>query len=582
MSPGAAFVNMTEIYKASSKQTNDFLDQPLWNGSSLIGLSYEGGIFSNLVKESVCPASLETGIGDSRGCREADLKVVSQPNVGWYVTPSDNYFKESRYKIDYCLIEEKFPQHYTFEFIPAVMAIVVCCNLVKLLVLVETLRYLGRQRESIFATVGDAAASFLDRPDQRTRDSCLIGRPNITAVTFWALGENHVKCPMPWGPQTKRSLFFATSKTRWFLSMSLCCLYLLVGTFLLVKGVETAELTPLSLSQVWGLGFGTPNADSVIKISGQSFTRLLQDIMMANSFQVALSPTYFLYNSLFTAQCCAIEWAQFATKRQPLRVTFPAGEQRSSWTLQLPWKYGLLLSTALAVLHFLISQSVFIIRVQWYDIHNTKDPSCYLSNVGYSPLAILCSVCLGAAMVLAQILHTLRPLNSEIPIHGNLSGIISAACRPQHRRHHETFNSKHSPGGALILHPSADSRQPRETGSFASSRTQLLSAAPLIAPSTFPSTAEPLPPLPRSQSPLSSSRRVSEDDKPISTKRLKWGAILQPNSSFSSRSITIRSASNGGEEDAQGEEELHTIPGIGHCPLSDGHVERPIPGQLYA
>jgi len=38
---------------------------------------------------------------------------------------------------------------------------------------------------------------------------------------------------------------------------------------------------------------------------------IILGVIIANIFQLALSTTYFLYNSLFTAQCSAMEWASY-------------------------------------------------------------------------------------------------------------------------------------------------------------------------------------------------------------------------------------------------------------------------------
>lgn len=48
----------------------------------------------------------------------------------------------------------------------------------------------------------------------------------------------------------------------------------------------------------------------------------------------------------------------------------------------------------------------------------------------YSPIAILSVLCLGAALTLALVFDSLRTLPSSIPLHGNSSLIISAACHP--------------------------------------------------------------------------------------------------------------------------------------------------------
>jgi hypothetical protein len=50
--------------------------------------------------------------------------------------------------------------------------------------------------------------------------------------------------------------------------------------------------------------------------------------------------------------------------------------------------------------------------------------------VGFSPIAILITVSVGAALILAQVCHSLRKINGLIPVHGNSTVAISAACHP--------------------------------------------------------------------------------------------------------------------------------------------------------
>lgn len=78
-----------------------------------------------------------------------------------------------------------------------------------------------------------------------------------------------------------------------------------------------------------------------------------------------------LDNGLFTCMLTEREWSQYSRKRAPLRVTIPYPGQRSTYFLQLPylWSTPLLLGSAL--LHWFISQAIFLIRIAKYD-HGVK------------------------------------------------------------------------------------------------------------------------------------------------------------------------------------------------------------------
>lgn len=61
------------------------------------------------------------------------------------------------------------------------------------------------------------------------------------------------------------------------------------------------------------------------------------------------------------------EWAQFASTRRTLRVSKPQGQQRSTYWLQLPYRYSVPLMGAMVLLHWLMSRGLFLasIREQW-------------------------------------------------------------------------------------------------------------------------------------------------------------------------------------------------------------------------
>lgn len=66
------------------------------------------------------------------------------------------------------------------------------------------------------------------------------------------------------------------------------------------------------------MAYGAIDQNLTLGLSGDSAARLILDIVIANSFQLLLSKTYFLYNSLWTAQCGALEWVSYMRKHQGL------------------------------------------------------------------------------------------------------------------------------------------------------------------------------------------------------------------------------------------------------------------------
>ncbi len=126
---------------------------------------------------------------------------------------------------------------------------------------------------------------------------------------------------------------------------------------------------------------------------------------------------------------------------KPLRVTSPAGQQRGTYRLQLPYRYGVPLLVGSGILHWLVSQSIFLARVSdttkfGGDAINADDPGSTSSNnnnistCGYSPIAIIFVIVFGSVTMLFSIACGLRRSTVGMPIAGSCSAAISAACHP--------------------------------------------------------------------------------------------------------------------------------------------------------
>jgi hypothetical protein len=63
----------------------------------------------------------------------------------------------------------------------------------------------------------------------------------------------------------------------------------------------------------------------------------------------------------------ASEWSLHAAKRKGLRAfTSPIGPQRTSYALQLPYRYSLPLMALSGLFHSLVSRSIFLVIVESY------------------------------------------------------------------------------------------------------------------------------------------------------------------------------------------------------------------------
>jgi hypothetical protein len=152
--------------------------------------------------------------------------------------------------------------------------------------------------------------------------------------------------------------------------------------------------------------------------------------LVANTPQVILSMIYYTYNSLFTCFLAGREWASYAMQRKGLRVSaVPYGQQRSTYFLQLPYKIAFPLMVLSGLLHWLTSQSIFLVSMQEVTIlaastHQRSE----LITCGYSPPAILAVVLVGLLMVAMVSYFGTRTFEGGMPIVATASACISAFC----------------------------------------------------------------------------------------------------------------------------------------------------------
>lgn len=110
-----------------------------------------------------------------------------------------------------------------------------------------------------------------------------------------------------------------------------------------------------------------------------------------------------------------------------LRCSLTHSQQRSTYRLQLPYHYILPLMATMAVLHWVISRSIFVIEMEIVDLEVNPTPS--LIACGYSGASILVAIILGTALILVLSSLALRGLEPGIPLAGSCSLAISSACQ---------------------------------------------------------------------------------------------------------------------------------------------------------
>lgn len=178
------------------------------------------------------------------------------------------------------------------------------------------------------------------------------------------------------------------------------------------------------MRNLWEIGYGATLPELLLNISNDYQSNFAPMILLANLPQTIVSFLYLTYNALFTCMLAAKEWNQFAHKRKTLRVAHPVGEQRSTYWLQLPYTYSIPLLIMSSLLHWLVSQTLFFVRIK--ELGSDR----VITSCGYSPIAIITVIPIGVILILVVVLTGFRRYENGIPLAGSSSGAISAACHP--------------------------------------------------------------------------------------------------------------------------------------------------------
>lgn len=324
-------------------------------------------------------------------------------NEEWIRSHPDRWSANNRI-IDYCLTRINTPR-CELQFTVQVLFVVIACNAIKSIIMLSALFL---HREAVLVTIGDAIASFL-KTSSPTRSN-------------WEAREI----------SKKTFRWRHTSPWRWFFTIPLCLGGIITASIYLHKGltwtgVDNSTRTSLAVS-----GFGTLNPSSIIG-SGpaqRGFEGLIGCIILANIPQLICSILYLAYNGLFTSMLLGAEWSMYYLRHKPLRVSRPTGQQRSTYYLQLPFRYSIPLLIASTTLHWLISQSLFLSRIVVYREGVAIDPPGQeQSRVAFSCLPILLVIILGSLMILVAIGFGQRKLKiGSMPFVGSDSRKIEKAC----------------------------------------------------------------------------------------------------------------------------------------------------------
>ncbi|KAJ2982676.1 hypothetical protein NUW58_g6394 [Xylaria curta] len=356
----------------------------------------------------------------SNGTREWVAFSAPPPVTSWFLGPP-------RYEVSRCLVQT-LPHEATInrcrlQYSVHILYIVVALNFVKILIMLfvwggmktderrrkalreaETEDFIKAPRHVALSTLGDAIASFMREPDERTKDMCLATKDDIvkplknSSPNSESIRELHPEPrPRQWNAVNHWWMSAATWK-QWFI---LILLYIMLLTVLYVAlGASSTSLKrrlrsdniPLSFLSSLGFGSISPYTYLNLDLPRSDPVGLLINVLIINSPQLLFSVLYTAYSAVLTTFLVQREFSLLFSQRKALRVSEPVGIQRSSYFISLPFRYGIPLNLMSALLHWLISQSFFISRITALKPDGTEDYEHTFSTLGNSPMAIIVSL----------------------------------------------------------------------------------------------------------------------------------------------------------------------------------------------
>ncbi|KAL6228906.1 hypothetical protein BDW75DRAFT_123489 [Aspergillus navahoensis] len=385
--------------------SDDFADESL----SIEFLFFETGVSEQdgMPYDWICQ-----GMDESQPC---SVRIPGINKSNWYV---------SGYKIDYCLAAREPPKCMLEFSLP--LAIVVTANISKTILLFLAV-YLSQ--DSPLLTTGDAVCSFLQRPDARTQDKCLLSHTLVRVGEMRLIEQDTIQ----YSAHPKRR-WSSLSGRRWvlYLLMFSCSVGACIG--LLAYGLNKAAFDRemhytenFKTGSIWDIGLGAFDAETTIQSDISWWPRtLIPCTLIANIPQLIFTVLYLLSNSIITNMALATEWNTFSFTRCGLRVSrIPQGRQRTSYFLSLPYRYGLPLICLSAVLHWLISQSIFLKNIQGFTPLMQRNDILSSMTLGWSPRAILIVICFGGLLPVGLIAMGLRRFTTGMPVAGSCTFLQS-------------------------------------------------------------------------------------------------------------------------------------------------------------
>ncbi|KAG5665370.1 hypothetical protein KAF25_009495, partial [Fusarium avenaceum] len=177
-----------------------------------------------------------------------------------------------------------------------------------------------------------------------------------------------------------------------------------------------------------GSRFGHDPSNKALNMNGLEDISFVGKTMLANTPQLILSICYMAYNGLFTRMLAEVEWSKYSINYRSLRVTSPQGQQRSTYRLQLPYRWSIPLVLVSVLLHWTYSNCIYVTNYEIYNPEYPYDMKSSSETLQYSALAVLVALVLSIAVALSPLFLVCMRLPGKLPIGASNSAVISAAC----------------------------------------------------------------------------------------------------------------------------------------------------------
>ncbi|KAI3320958.1 hypothetical protein HD806DRAFT_546783 [Xylariaceae sp. AK1471] len=336
-------------------------------------------------------------------------------------------------RVRYCLAKPNQPT-CKVGISNALLLVVVGCIFIKAL---QATIVVWKLPTASLVTPGDAIESFISDPDSRTQGLCTLDITDSERLEYGVRKRRtpsmnvplpHMIYPRKWGKKQRR-LASAITSSAWVRTYAI----LAPGLILLAAGLgESSAITQNNFSY---------SLDHTDVILAATFTlNYFGALLLVNTPQLIFSLCYFSYNSLVTRLHVEREWNSFGSDFQPLRVSYPAGEQVSSYRLQLPYTYSIPMIAISISLHWLVSNAVFLLIIEGGFVQSDAQNAAELSAIfrvsdgsfialGYSPFFFLVLFVTSFIFIICSpVLIGLQKLKYKMVTGGCNSLVISAAC----------------------------------------------------------------------------------------------------------------------------------------------------------